>query len=149
MSSIQERMEAVWRDYERYGVPGDPTKGQPTKGRWTFAFTLIQHFGRFPWLATNKAQAAGGLGWDPCLPEPGTPDYEVIDSVVTKAEEFIAQMPEPLDKRLCGYPAGRRVPSGLNAHWSNPLDAIDGSEELREGLMAKLKAATLGSLKAA
>jgi hypothetical protein len=145
--STSERMAAVWRDYERYGGPADPTKAQPPTGRWTLAFCLIQHFGRFPWLLGTKAHAAGGMGWDPCLPEPGTADYEIIESVVLKAEEIIGNMPEPLDKRLHGYLHGHRVPTGMNAHWSSPLAAIDGSEELREGLIAKLKAATLESAK--
>jgi hypothetical protein len=133
----------MWLDYANFGGPADPTKAQPPEGRWSLAFCVIQYFGRFPWLAGTKWQAAGGLGWDPCLPYPGTPGYAMIEAIVLEAEKIIEQMPEPLDERLHGYPHGQRVPSGLNAHWSNPLDAIDGSGELRDGLVAKLRKATL------
>jgi len=143
LEATSERLKAMWHDYETYGGPPDPTKGLPSEGRWSLAFCLIQHFGRFQWLAGTREQEAGGGGWDPCLPLPGTPDYQVIESIVLAAEAVIQQLPEPLDRRLSGYGHGHRVPSGLNARWATPLQAIEGSGELRAGLVAKLKAITL------
>jgi hypothetical protein len=145
LESTRDRLEAMWQDYDRYGGPADPAKAQPPNARWSLAFCLIQHFGRLPWLVGTPQHRAGGLGWDPCLPEPGTQNYEIIEAVVLVAEKIIGKMPQPLDKRLCGYQSGRRVSSRLNAHWANPLQAMEGSDELREGLIATLRAATLAA----
>lgn len=138
METTRDRLAAMWRDYDRYGGPADPPDA-----RWSLAFCLIQHFGRLPWLVGTQRHQAGGRDWDPCLPEPGSPDYEIIEAVVVVAEKIIKQVPQ--FERLGGYQAGRRAEGGLNARWANPLELIEGSDELREGLMATLRAATLAS----
>lgn len=153
MEPSPDRMAAMWRDYERYGGPADPAKGQSADRRWSLAFCLVCHFGRFPWLFLQTAEdtrLAGGLGWDPCLPEPGTAEYEVVDHFVRKAEQVIEETTEggtkPLHEKLGGYKAGRRVlPAGLNLHWAIPLNVIERSGALRDGLISKLKKTTLAS----
>lgn len=142
-------MVSVWRDYERYEGPADPTEVQPPTGR-ALAFCVIRHFGIHPWLFGTKAHADSDPDWDPCLPELGTADYDTIYFVVHTAEKIIGNKPGPWDARLNEYlhgfrANGLRLDYGMNRYWSSPLDVIDGSQELRKGLIAKLKAATLGS----
>jgi hypothetical protein len=131
---VNDQIVAFWRDQDRYGKV------------WGLAGTLVAHFGRHQWLqhpALEHLRMAGGNDWDPCLPEPGTPHYGIIDSFVKEAEALIARQPAPLDERLTGYEAGRRTDGGLNQGWAQPFLAIDGSDELRAGLLAELKAITL------
>jgi hypothetical protein len=144
--SREERMSSVWRDYVRYeGSRPDPTEAQPPTGR-ALAFCVIRHFGRHPeLLGTNIVDP----DWDPCLPELGTADYDAIYFVVHTAEVIIGDKPGPWDPRLNDYLHGFRTNGvrpdyGMNRYWSSPLDVIDGSQEMREGFIAKLKAATLG-----
>lgn len=139
--SGQQRITAFWREYERYSKV------------WSLECTLVMHFGRNQFLladdvAGNVRYRNANLGWDPCLPEEGHPDYEIIDMFCRNAEAIIeSRIPERgegvLDKRLCGYPAGRRVDGGLNLGWSQPFQRIEASEELKDGLIAELKEATI------
>lgn len=133
----QQRIAAFWKDYERFGRA------------WSLESTLVLHFGRNPELLLPQAHDYRSANFShDRLPQEDDHNCGYFKLFVDAAERVIEAHIRTPDgafvDSLCGYPGGRRADTRtLNLGWSQPFQRTEGSGELKDQLIAELRAATL------